>query len=246
MPHALRPHTVVCVDVTEIAGQAHLPWAEVHLDAIDAAVFAEASRRARALGKDGLEVWTHDDSTAALRFLDAHGYREARRYLLQHLDVAASADPGEPAFQLVTYAERPDLAHALYEVALQAYPDQPTRADSSIGDFVHWRGFGLDPHRPDAYFMALEDGRVLGYAYLEVDGAEATHGFAAVARAARGRGVATALKQAQIRWAKEHGLRTLKTANELRVPAIRRLNERFGYRVVRTEVVLRGPLATTL
>jgi mycothiol synthase len=63
------------------------------------------------------------------------------------------------------------------------------------------------------------------------------------ARAWRGRGIAEAIKRAQIRWAKANGLRVLRTANEVRIAAIRRLNERYGYRPEPAEIVMRGPLA---
>ena len=57
---------------------------------------------------------------------------------------------------------------------------------------------------PTAYFIALEDGRLIGYGYLQLEGETWSNGFMAVARDARGRGVAGAIKRAQVRWAKEH------------------------------------------
>ena len=64
-----------------------------------------------------------------------------------------------------------------------------------------------------------------------------------VKRAWRGRGVAGALKRAQIAWAKEQGYERLSTTNELRNEPIRRLNERLGYREAPGHIVVRGPLA---
>ena len=65
-------------------------------------------------------------------------------------------------------------------------------------------------------------------------------------RDARGRGIAGAIKRAQIAWAKRHGIHTLRTANELRLPHMLALNERHGYRTLYVEVVLRGPLAPAI
>jgi GNAT superfamily N-acetyltransferase len=65
----------------------------------------------------------------------------------------------------------------------------------------------------------------------------------AVARAERGRGVAGAIKRAQVAWAKEHGIGTLRTATERRLTQMRALNERHGYRQLYEEIVLRGPVA---
>jgi len=106
-----------------------------------------------------------------------------------------------------------------------------------------WRSWGLDPHPADAYFIAVDGDRVLGYGYLEVDGKSGRHGFTAIRRDSRGRGIAGAIKRAQIAWAKANGLVTLRTANEVRLPQMLALNGRYGYRALYTELVLRGPAA---
>ncbi len=62
-------------------------------------------------------------------------------------------------------------------------------------------------------------------------------------RAARGRGIARALKVAQIAWAKENGVERLTTTNEQRNAPMIRVNESLGYREVPGRVGLRGPLA---
>ena len=71
---------------------------------------------------------------------------------------------------------------------------------------------GLPPARPESYFVALDGDRVLGYGYLELQDGQWWHGFLAVAREARGRGIAGSIKRAQIRYAREHGLPSLRTA----------------------------------
>jgi len=63
-----------------------------------------------------------------------------------------------------------------------------------------------------------------------------------VRRAWRGRGVARALKAAEIAWAKQAGYERLETQNEERNEPIRRLNEHFGYVVTPGSVTVRGPL----
>ena len=62
-------------------------------------------------------------------------------------------------------------------------------------------------------------------------------------RAWRGRGIAGALKRAQIAWAIEAGLERLEAGNEVRNEPIRRLNQRLGYRPAPGRILLRGPLA---
>ena len=176
-------------------------------------------------------------------FLETRGYETVRRYAISELDVIAAPDPDPPDVPLTTFAARPDLADQLYAIACEAYPDQPGRVEQRMSPFEIWRSWGLDPHPPDAYFIALEDERVLGYGYLELDGEQWKNGFLGLARAARGRGLARAIKSAQIGWAKTNEVRTLRTANELRLVQMLALNERFGYRPLYTELVLRGPCA---
>ena len=236
-----RRARIVWMDVSALPGLEHLPYAEVWFHEIDEPRWREASAAARALGKTGLEVWTTDRTPGVAGFLRARGYDEVRRYVISELDVVAAPDPEPPAFPLVTFAERPDLAPSLYALARIAYADQPGRSEARIDE--SWHGWGLQRHRPEAYFIALDGEDVLGYGYLEQEADRWTNGFMAVARAARGRGVAGAIKRAQIAWAKANGVRTLRTANEVRLSSMLALNERLGYRRLYEEIVMRGPAA---
>jgi GNAT superfamily N-acetyltransferase len=228
------------VDVRPIPGLEHLPYAEVWLHAVDEPAWREASEAARAIRKAGLEVWTTTRTQEVADWLAERGYEEVRRYVISELDVAAAAEPEQPRFEIVTLTDRPDLEAELHSLARVAYADQPGRADSRIQGWLEW---GLRSQRPDAYFIALEDGELLGYGYLQLEDETWTNGFMAVARAARGRGVAGALKRAQIAWAKEQGIATLRTANEVRLASMLDLNRRLGYLPLYEEIVLRGPLA---
>jgi len=230
------------MEVRPIPGLEHLPFAEVWFREIDERAFTEASAAAAALGKQGIEAWTTDETPDVVSFLAERGYAEVRRYVITELDVA-SASVGPPAVPLTTFAARPDLAEALYEIARESYPDQPGRSETRSGAFAEWRVWGLDRHRPDSYFIATEGDRLLGYGYLERDGSTVSHGFLAVRREARGRGIGGAIKRAQIAWAREHGVPALRTATEARLSGMRALNERLGYRPLYEEVVLRGPIA---
>jgi GNAT superfamily N-acetyltransferase len=231
------------MDVRPIPGLEHLPYAEVWFHAVDDGAWRAACVAARELGKAGLEVWTTTRTPEVVPWLESNGYDEVRRYVISELDVAAAPDLGPPAFEIVTFAERPDLEEELHALARIAYADQPGRSESVINDWPTW---GLHAHRPDAYFIALEDGRLLGYGYLELEGDRWSNGFMAVTREARDRGVAGALKRAQIRWAKEEGIATLRTANEVRLHSMRDLNRRCGYAPLYDEIVLRGPLREDL
>jgi len=227
--------------VQEIPGLGHLPYAEVWFHEIDDTRWREASTGARALGKTGLEVWTTTKTQEVADFLLDRGYEEHRRYAISELDVGSAPDPEAPQFEIVPLAERPDLAEQLFAIARVAYPDQFGREGTYIGE--EWYEWGLRAHPPESYLIALEDGRALGYGYLEREGEEWRVGFMAVAREARGRGVAGAIKRAQTAWAKAHGIASLRTANEVRLVGLIALNRRFGYVPLYEEIVLRGPLA---
>jgi GNAT superfamily N-acetyltransferase len=168
--------------------------------------------------------------------------------LALHL-TAAEAPAVEPpeGIELVSWAERPDAAAGMYEVALEAYPDVPGEEDSEVAPFDEWLAMDMQAagDRPEATFVALAGDEVVAYAKLSLSLARpwvAMHDMTGVKRAWRGRGIARALKAAEIAWAKEHGYERLETQNEERNEPIRRLNERYGYVVEPGSVTVRGPI----
>ena len=79
-------------------------------------------------------------------------------------------------------------------------------------------------------FAALEKGQVVGFAALmsrPVDGL-LEQGLTACLRTHRGRGIGTALKQAQIAWTAAHGYRELITFTQEGNEAMRRVNVKSG------------------
>ncbi|HEV2592195.1 MAG TPA: GNAT family N-acetyltransferase [Gaiellaceae bacterium] len=227
-------------DVKPIPGLEHEPYAEVWLRAVDDDEWREASTKARELGKTGLEVWTTTETPEVAPWLEAKGYAEVRRYVISELEVASAPDE-PPGIPLVT--RRPELEPAMYELALQAYPDQPGRGGSKISAYEGWRGWSVEPHLPEACFIALDGEKVVAYGFLEQGEDHWTHGFMAVERAHRGRGLAGAIKRAQIAWARANGVARLRTATETRLTSMRALNQRLGYVPLYEEIVMRGPAA---
>ena len=192
-----------------------------------------------------------DDGTIA--WAAARGYEEAGRNSRMVLDLTAIEAPEvspPPGIEIVTWAERPELAEGLWEVALEASPDIPGEEETDVGPLEEWlerdmRGSG---DRPEAVFVAVEDGEVLGYAKLafsEETAERAYHDLTGVKRAHRGRGIAAVLKAAQIAWAKEQGYSTLQTSNEVRNAPIRHLNQKHGYVLEPGVVIVRRTIAGT-
>jgi mycothiol synthase len=194
-----------------------------------------------------------EDDAASLHWASARGYEEAGRNSRMVLDLTAIEAPAvepPPGIEIVTWAERPGLAGGLWEVAREAGRDIPGEEETDVGELDEWlerdmRGSG---DRPEAVFVALEDGEVVGYAKLSFSD-ETTervfHDLTGVKRAHRGRGIAAALKSAQIAWAKENGYRSLQTSNEVRNAPIRHLNAKHGYVLEPGVVIVRRTLVAT-
>ena len=76
----------------------------------------------------------------------------------------------------VSWAERPELAHGLYEVASEALPDIPGLEDDDIEPFDDWLAHDMQGagDRPEATFVALAGEQVVGYAKLALSGTQPT------------------------------------------------------------------------
>jgi mycothiol synthase len=192
---------------------------------------------AQARGITELEGPVSEDDEGSLHWASRRGYTEVGRNSRLMLDLTAtevSRPNAPPGIEVVTWAERPELARGMWEVAREAMPDVPGEEEVDAGTFDEWlardmQGMSDDPR---AVFVAVADGEVVGYAKLSLstDTPErAYHDLTGVRRSWRGKGIAAALKRAQIAWAKEHGYTSLQTSNEVRNEPIRRLNERHGY-----------------
>lgn len=198
-----------------------------------------------------LETTVAEDDAASLAWADRRGFREVGRSSRLVLDLTAievpAVDPPE-GVEIVIWADRPDLTEGMYAVACEAYPDVPGEESNRMDSFEAWLSKDMrgDSDRPDATFIALVDGEVVAYAKLSLSSSDAKvahHDMTGVRRAFRGRGLASALKRAEIAWAKQAGYESLVTANEVRNEPIRRLNERHGYTVQPGVVVLHDSLA---
>ena len=162
-----------------------------------------------------LETAVAEDDAESLAWVDRRGFREVGRNSKMVLDLTAieapAIDPPE-GVEIVTWAERPELAAGLYAVACEAYPDVPGDEGTPMDSYEEWLSKDMqgDSDRPDATFVALVDGEVAGYAKLSLSTSDtkvAYHDMTGVRRAYPRRGIAAALKRTQIAWAKQAGLR---------------------------------------
>ena len=108
--------------------------------------------------------------------------------------------------RIISRTEMPDAAEGMYEVAREAEPDIPGGAP--VRPYDSWRATEIERPslEPELTFIALAGDEVVGYAILDSLRGEPWHRLTAVKRAWRGRGIATALKRAQIQAATEEGV----------------------------------------
>jgi GNAT superfamily N-acetyltransferase len=188
--------------------------------------------------------------TQSLEWALRRGFVEVGRNSLLALDLTTAVrpevDPPE-GITISTWADRPDAVHGMYDVACEASSDVPGEEDAEMPAFDAWRANDLegDSDRPEATFVAFAGPEVVGYAKLSLsEGLPETafHDMTGVKRSWRGRGIAGALKRAEIAWAIDAGYAKLVTFNEERNAPIRALNERHGYVVEPGTIRVRGTL----
>lgn len=213
-------------------------------------LYREVARWVSERGCIELESSVREDDPESLAWVVRRGFREVGRSSTLALDLetveAPAVDPPE-GIEIVSWAERPGLERGMYEVALEAYPDIPGQADEELVPFEEWLAMDMQGagDRPEATFVALAGDKVVGYGKLALSSARpgvAMHDLTGVKRAWRGRGIAGALKRAEIAWAKRNGFTRLETMNEERNEPIRRLNERHGYRLEPGSVTVRAAI----
>ena len=85
---------------------------------------------------------------------------------------------------------------------------------------------------PDAYFIAIRDGRYVGESSLAREGTDPTtihQNLTGVLREERGRGIAMALKLTAVEYARSHGLKHIRTWNDSLNRPMLAINEALGF-----------------
>jgi GNAT superfamily N-acetyltransferase len=237
---AYRARRVVAL-VTVLAGQRRR--------GAGTALYEGISMWASERGLRELEVAVAGNDPESLAFAQRRGFTEERREVSLVLSLAgiSPAEVQPPAgIEIVTWAQRPELARGMYEVDLEAHSDIPGFEDVTVEPFEDWMAHNMQrpADSPEATFIALAGEEVVGFAKLSLTAPTAAgHAMTAVKRAWRGRGIAGALKATEINWALANGYTELHTSNEERNTPIKRLNARLGYRPGIELIHLAGPIA---
>jgi mycothiol synthase len=185
-----------------------------------------------------------EDQPEGRRFAERRGFTVddvVRSVSLDLTRVAAEDVPMPDGIEIVSYAERPDLARGMWEVDTIASRDVPQAIPAADLPFERWcEAFIERPgFLPGGVLAALDGDQVVGFAALGQDLAKpvrAWHNMTAVLPSHRGRGIALALKRVQIQWARGAGFEELQTSNHDGNAPMRAVNARLGYRPLPDEL----------
>jgi mycothiol synthase len=246
----LAAEPVACgfVEPTQLYARGDIAVVPVHRRrGIGTAMLKELSRHAREFGKHSIAGEVKESDHESRAYLERRGFVPIggeKAVVLELGDLEPAAIDPPSGIRIASRVDEPDRLEAMYAVAVQADEDIP--GSTGVQTFEQWRAHEIDHpcRRPDLCFLALAGDEVVGYAALQAYGDEAFHGLTTTRRDWRRRGVASALKRAEIAAAKRAGFQRLLTESEERNEPMRRLNEKLGF-VPAPEwstIVMRGPL----
>jgi mycothiol synthase len=198
----------------------------------------------RGLGRDGVNAFVDEGDEAALAFVGSYGLTEVD-YQLEQVRIVGDEPPAvaPDGIELVSLAgRREELLETVWPVAQEGYADMPLPEAVSY-PFATW--MRDEATRPEGSFAAFDNGSPVGYAGLmeHANGsAVAEHGLTVVRRDRRGRGIARALKRAQLQWASTCGVVELITWTQKGNEAMQALNASLGYENRSRVLTMQGPL----
>ena len=198
-------------------------------------VLLEAAReRATAIGRESM--WGRVRDAESLAFAEKRGFRELTREITV-LRKLRRGD-GEAAPGIVPL--RDEHLQQAYEVWAECLPEIHVPLVGEVPPYEEW--LEREARADGPALVALDGDRVVGYARLCQTGLphRLEHGLTAVRRSHRRRGLGSALKQAQIKWAADSGYRELTSEMVEGNAPMRALNERLGYRQLPPVIVVGG------
>jgi RimJ/RimL family protein N-acetyltransferase len=193
------------------------------------------------LGFETVSAHVDGNDPGSLAFAERHGFAEVDRQVEQVKAVGDESPPRIPdGIRLVTIAERPELLEAAYELAVEGYADMATSTPVTIS-LDEWLDY--EASLPAGSYVALAGDEIVGYSGLMRDpGGVVEDGLTVIRRAWRRRGLAEALKRAELAWAAENGVAEIVTWTQRGNEGMRALNEKLGYEYRSVSVMVRSPL----
>jgi mycothiol synthase len=211
---------------------------------VGSALVRDLSAPARELGLTGVNAFVYADEPHSVAFAESYGLAGVDYQLEQVREIGLERVPEVPSgLELVALGERrEEFLRAAWPVALEGYEDMPLPGQVTYQIETWLRD---EATRPEGSFVALDGPEVVGFAGLvEHADAQATaeHGLTVVRRDRRGRGIARALKQAQLDWAARAGVTRLVTWTQQGNEAMQALNRSLGYVDKSKVITFQGPL----
>lgn len=192
-----------------------------------------SERRAREIGRTAVGQTVPDQNQAAVRILRGAGYQVGyTSWVLRIEHPERPADPQPPDGIRIRHF-RPGDEQAAYQVIETAFNEWPGRKPST---FAQWRATSIDrdDFLPEDFLLAeapaVNDGEIVGAAFLLDDRDEMWVHQLAVARQHRGQGIARALLQETFRRSFERGYTMSGLSTDSRTGALS-LYEKIGMSV---------------
>jgi GNAT superfamily N-acetyltransferase len=192
------------------------------------------------------EAHAREDRSEGMNFLEKRGFTRTLRDQMSEL-VVADFDPepfawtagrmADAGVEIRTVAELEadgvDWKREMWELEYELLQDVPTDDPVTKQPFERWADWHTHPSFiPEAYFIAIKDGRFVGVTSLWQSLAEKDKlhtELTGVVRSLRRKGIATALKVRAVGFARDRGARVIRTDNEENNPMYD-LNVRLGFR----------------
>lgn len=177
----------------------------------------------------------------SLAFAERHGFAEADRQVEQVKQVGDEPSPRLPdGVRFGTIADRPELLRDAYELGVQGWAGMATTVPVTIS-LDDW--LRDEATIPEGSFVALAGDEIVGYSGLcrQPDGV-VEDGLTVVRRDWRRRGLARALKQAELAWAAANGIEEIVTWTQRGNDGMRALNEKLGYVYRSVSIAVHRPL----
>jgi mycothiol synthase len=197
---------------------------------IGSALIVELAAHLEQLGFEVAGAHVDGNDAASLAFARRFGFEEVDRQVEQ-VRTIGDEPPAEPppGVTFVTIAERPELLGEAYPLGVQGWADMATSEAVTIS-LEDW--LADEASFPEGSFVALADGEIVGYSglcRLGDDPTAAEDGLTVVRSDWRRRGLATALKRAELAWAAANGIKEIVTWTQRGNEGMRAANERLGY-----------------
>jgi mycothiol synthase len=210
---------------------------------IGSAVLARLADHLDQLGFKAAGAHVDGNDEGSLVFARGFGFEEADRQVEQ-VRTLADEPPAEPpqGVTFVTIAERPELLREAYPLGVAGWADMATAEPVTIS-LDDW--LADEATFPGGSFVALADGEIVGYSglcRLGDDPTQAEDGLTVVRSDWRRRGLATALKRAELAWAATNGIQEIVTWTQRGNDGMRAANEQLGYVYRSVSVTMRGPI----